>query len=323
MTVTKQENYDERLETLSMGSVNRSFDPYSDIDWDSSELGPEKNPELWILTPETDVLATSEWYLSLPEEKKIEIGRWRQANIAKVGSQFESILVRGLNQYSFALRNQNPEYRYTLHEAKEECNHQLMFQEMVNRIGIDVPGMPRWARVISPVVPLAATLTPVVFFFGVLGGEEPIDHIQKAVLRVDHDKIHPMMAAVMQLHVAEEARHIGFAHEYVKNKVAKAGAARKFVLSLALPVTMRVLHDLIVIPPKDFQREFDIPQDVFDESFKRGSRVEKARQGVFGDIRMLAEQAGLRNPVANRLWKALGIEGRVSRYRSEPSYEVA
>ena len=72
---------------------------------------------------------------------------WRQANVAKVGLHFESILIRGLMEYAFWTPNGSPEYRYCLHEAVEECNHTMMFQEMVNRIGADVPGMPRLLQV--------------------------------------------------------------------------------------------------------------------------------------------------------------------------------
>jgi P-aminobenzoate N-oxygenase AurF len=59
----------------------------------------------------------------------------------------------------------------------------MMFQEMVNRIGVDVPGLPRSLRWVSPWVPLAAGPLPIMFFFGVLAGEVPIDHTQKNVLR--------------------------------------------------------------------------------------------------------------------------------------------
>ena len=48
-----------------------------------------------------------------------------------------------------------------------------------------------------------------------LAGEEPIDHIQKDFLRT-RATLHPTMSAVMQLHVAEEARHISFAHHLIR-----------------------------------------------------------------------------------------------------------
>jgi hypothetical protein len=70
--------------------------------------------------------------------------------------------------------------------------------------------MPRMLRWISPLVPLVAGPLPVAFFIGVLGGEEPIEHTQKNVLR-EGKSLHPIMERVMAIHVAEEARRISFA----------------------------------------------------------------------------------------------------------------
>src|SRR5512139_1835881 len=98
----------------------------------------------------TDPLGRHPWYRAQALERQIEIGKWRQANVAKVGLQFEIILIRGLTNYAFWVPNGSPEYRYCLHESVEECNHTMMFQEMVNRIGADVPGMPRSLRWVAP-----------------------------------------------------------------------------------------------------------------------------------------------------------------------------
>ncbi|MEX3771194.1 diiron oxygenase, partial [Mycolicibacterium fortuitum] len=39
---------------------------------------------------------------------------------------------------------------------------------------------------------------------------------------------------------------------------------------------------------------------------------------IYGDVRMLAEDTGLMNPIAKILWRILRIDGPASRYRSEP-----
>lgn len=104
----------------------------------------------------TDPLGKHAWYQAQPEERQIKIGMWRQANVAKVGLHFESILIRGLLNYAFWVPNGSPEYRYCLHESVEECNHTLMFQEMVNHIGADVPGMPRFLKWLAAFIPLVA-----------------------------------------------------------------------------------------------------------------------------------------------------------------------
>jgi hypothetical protein len=260
MDVTDDAEYVGTLETLSRGSVRRRFDPYIDIDWNAPEFAVTPNDPRWVL-PFTDPLGRHPWYTAQPLEKQIAIGMWRQANLAKVTLQLESILIRGLMQYTFLAPNGSPEYRYCLHESVEECNHTMMFQELVNRLAVDVSGMPRWLRRLSPVLPLAAGPLPILFFFGVLAGEVPIDHIQKNALR-GGVSLHPVMRKVMAIHVAEEARHMSFAHEYLRKRVPNMPLSTRFLLSLCVPIITRVLGQAIVVPPRSFFKEFHIPRSV-------------------------------------------------------------
>ena len=309
--------YVDMLSTLSEGSVRRNFNPYTDIDWDAPEFAVIPEDPRWIL-PGTDPIGRHPWYKSQSVERQIEIGMWRQSNISKVGLQFESILIRGLMNYVFWVPNGSPEYRYCLHEAVEECNHTMMFQEMVNRIGVDVPGMPRTLKWLSQFIPLAAGPLPIVFFFGVLAGEEPIDHTQKRVLR-EGLALHPIMERVMAIHVAEEARHISFAHEYLRRRVPKMARRKRFWLSLHVPIIMRVLCQAIVKPPKSFWKEFDIPRSVKKELFFSAPESRQFLRDMFGDVRMLCQETGLMNPVARLIWRMCKIDGPPNRYRSEPA----
>jgi hypothetical protein len=311
--------YVDMLSTLSDGSVRRNFNPYTDIDWNAPEYRVTKNDPRWVL-PASDPLGRHPWYQAQPLEKQIAIGMWRQANVAKVGLHFESILIRGLMQYSFWVPNGSPEYRYCLHESVEECNHTMMFQEMVNHMGVDVPGMPRLLRWISPLIPLIAGPLPVVFFFGVLAGEEPIDHTQKCVLR-EGRSLHPIMERVMAIHVAEEARHISFAHEYLRKRVPHMRPRRRLWLSLHVPLIMRVLCQAITVPPRPFFKEFGIPREVRKELFFRAPESRRFLRDMFADVRMLCCDVGLMNPVARLVWKICKIDGRPSRFRSEPQRE--
>lgn len=316
MDVFDDTEYVDMLNTLSEGSVRRNFNPYTDIDWDSPEFAVVPNDERWIL-PATDPIGQHPWYQSQPVERQIEIGMWRQANVAKVGLHFESILIRGLMEYAFWVPNGSPEYRYCLHEAVEECNHTMMFQEMVNHIGADVPGMPRLLKWIQPAIPLVAGPLPIPFWFGILAGEEPIDHTQKNVLR-EGKSLHPIMERVMAIHVAEEARHISFAHEYLRKRVPDLPRRKRFWLSLYVPVVMRVLCSAIIVPPRAFWKEFDIPRSVRKEIFFKSPGSRKMLRDMFGDVRMLAQDTGLMNPLAKLMWRICRIDGPASRYRSEP-----
>nr|WP_156920335.1 diiron oxygenase [Segniliparus rugosus] len=309
--------YCERLATLSEGSVRRSFNPFTDIDWDAPEFEVVPNDRRWLL-PQTDPIAKTDWYQSLPEEKQIEVGMWRQANVAKVGLQFEVALIRGMVLYSVGLPNGSPEYRYCVHEIAEECNHNQMFQEMVNRIGAEVSGMSKLRQFTTGFgAELLAQFFPSAFFTAVLAGEEPIDFVQKSILR-EGKSIHPIMESVMAIHVAEEARHISFAHEFLKLRTPRVGRLSRFALSLAYPLIMRFVEELIVVPPRSFWKKFDIPKSVKKEIFWQNEEARDFRRRLLADSRALAHEMGIMNPVAKLLWRLLSIDGRPSRFRSEP-----
>lgn len=308
--------YRDHLTTLSQGSVRRRFDPYLDIDWDSPELRVDHDDPRWILTDE-DPIGRHQWYQAQPVERQIAIGIWRYANIYRVGLQFESMLVRGLHQYAMKVPNGSPEFRYALHEAAEECNHSMMFQEFINRLGVDTPGAPRWVRIISPLIPLALCTLPPLFFVAVLSGEEPIDHQQKSILRSNAD-IHPMFVRLMEIHIAEEARHISFAHDHLRQYVPQLVRPYRWLVSIFFPVAMRVACNIIIKPPREFEREFGIPRRVMREIYWREPESRKILSEYFGDVRTLAVDTRLMNPVARVAWKLLRIDGPPSRYRGEP-----
>ncbi|MGW4631491.1 AurF N-oxygenase family protein [Nocardia sp. NPDC004415] len=318
--VAEAQAYAEKLLMLSEASVDRHFDPFEDIDWDNPEFDPDYKPERWILVTSADPIGRHPWYQSLPQDVKIEIGKVRQANVAKVGLQFEAILIIGMMQHIFNLKNNDPEFRYCSHEMIEEHNHTLMFQEMVNRVA-DVPGMNPLVRQLRHLAAPVGALMPNLFFMAVLAGEEPIDHIQKDILR-SGDDIHPIMRGVMAIHVAEEARHISFAHEFLKKNVPAQRPFNKFVLSIAMPTIMFILGRAIATPPKSFFKQFDMPAEVRKELFYGSKEAKQVFADYFIDVRALADEVGLMNPVAKRVWKLLGIDGPSSRYRSEPKRSV-
>lgn len=66
----------------------------------------------------------------------------------------------------------------------------------------------------------------------------------------------------MAIHVAEEARHISFAHEFLRRRIPEMRPFRPVVLSLFYPLGFRVAASLITKPPRSFWREFEIPKAV-------------------------------------------------------------
>ncbi|SNS93978.1 AurF N-oxygenase family protein [Rhodococcoides kyotonense] len=326
VTVTPSKNrlpveaYREMLDVLSEGSVRRNFDPYLDIDWDSDEFQMTSDDPRWVL-PEYHPLGGTGWYRNLPRARQIEVGHHIQINAVKVGAAFESILIRGMMQFIVAMPNNSLEFRYCLHEITEECNHIQMFQELVNRSGADVPGMRKDFRLASPYIGMLGASLPLIFFVGILAGEEPIDHWQKEVIR-QGDEVPPAMLRTMEIHIAEEARHISFAHHFLRQHYPNQSRFTKWLVAVSTPVIMRWLAGVIMAPPRKLASDLGIPRAVVKEAYWDGPVGSDQLQSYFGDVRMLASELGMMNRVSRYLWKKLRIDGPVSRFRGEPDRSV-
>src|SRR5438270_476628 len=180
-TPKDEQAYLRRVERLSTASVEKHWEPYIDIEWDDPVMKIDLSDPRWEV-PAIDSLGGHPWYKAQSQEVRSGIGLYRFANAAKVGVQFENLLNRGLYTYAFKLPNGSAEFRYAYHEAIEEGHHGMMFQELVNRTGYDIEGIPPGLRRIAPNVVLLARWFPEAFFFFVLGGEDPIDYVQRKML---------------------------------------------------------------------------------------------------------------------------------------------
>ena len=315
--MTIEQTYDEALKTLSEGSVRLSFDAFEDIDWDSPASVIDPTDDCWIL-PTAHPLGGHAWYQGLSEERQKEIGLWMIAQMMKVGLEFENLLIRGLMQYVYDLPNGSPEYRYVTHEATEETHHTQMFQEFTNRTGVEAPGMRAWTKTLplQMLIPSFSRIFPEFFFTLVLGGEEPIDHAQKMILRSGWE-MHPLVQRIVSIHVAEEARHISFAHRYLTERADDMGAVRKGLLGVLTPIVYRLMCDMILTPDRASCREIGIPREVIKDVYWKSPQGSELLSETFADLRMLAENIGVRNRVTRPLWKLLGIDGRPARFRGE------
>ncbi len=307
----KRESYDDLVQRLSRQSVVKHFDAYADVDWDSEEFRIDPADSRWELTPDEPLGATA-WYRSQPAAVRSRIGLHVIANFMKIGAQFESVLKRGLLDYAFRLPNNSPEFRYAYHEVIEEAHHSLMFQEFVNRTGIDIPGLHPFDRFMSRFVIRFARTFPELFFFFVLGGEDPIDHVQRTALR-QGVPLHPLLKRIMQIHITEEARHLCFARQFLRKNVPHLGPFRKFVLKVRTPVILAIMAQQMMQPSRQIIRTYGIPREVVREAYRRNPLHRQRTLEAIEKVRDLCAELGLLDSFSVRLWKTLGI------WRSAPA----
>jgi len=304
-STARRESYPALVARLSRQSVVKHFDAYADIDWDAPDFAIHHDDPRWELGPE-DVLGATAWYRSQPQPVRAALGLHMIATFMKIGAQFESVLKRGLLEFAWRLPNNSPEFRYAYHETIEEAQHSLMFQEFVNRTGFDVPGLGPLDRFGSRLVIRFARTFPELFFLFVLGGEDPIDHVQRTALSSGYP-VHPLLKRIMQIHVTEEARHLCFARHYLKQNVPKLGAVKRFVLRTRTPIILGIMSQMMMRPSPQIVQRYAIPREVLDEAY-RHNPVHKSRTlDALAKVRALCLELGMITRSSQRLWRLFGI----------------
>ena len=301
--VRRAETYQELVRRLSRQSVTKHFDAYADIDWDRDDFRIDPDDPRWELSPDEGLGATA-WYRGLPPATRARIGLHMIATFMKIGVQFEGVLKRGLLDFAAALPSGAPEFRYVYHEVIEEAQHSLMFQEFVNRTGFDIPGLPPLLQFGSRQVVRFARTFPELFFVFVLGGEDPIDYVQRRTLRERGGDVHPLLARIMQIHVTEEARHLCFARHYLRERVPHLGPVRRQFLALRAPMILAVMAQLMMRPSKQIIQHYGIPASVVTEAYTTNPRHRAETIEAIRKVRDLCRDLGIAHPW---LWKRLGI----------------
>ncbi|MHB8439274.1 MAG: AurF N-oxygenase family protein [Acidimicrobiales bacterium] len=300
---TPTDVFTKTVERLSRQSVEKHFDAYVDVAWDDPDMAIDPTDprfDSWDFDP----LASTEWFKAQSPETRARLGAWRIATAMRIGWEFENVLQRGLLRYAFDLPNERPEFRYLHHEIIEESQHTMMFQEFVNRSGLDVKGMPADIRFMTRFVVALSSVFPELFFLFVLGGEDPVDYLQRRRLRSGAS--HPIVDRIMRIHVTEEARHISFARQYLKRNVPGLGLVRKRIMADVAPILFGTMARLMIFPTRLTVREFDVPKAEVRTALRSTDAKRLLAESV-AKPRKLCRDLGLMTGPAKMLWKLMGV----------------
>lgn len=295
--------FEKMVARLSRLSTDKGFDAYRDVDWDSPKVAMTPG-DLRFVLPDVDPLGCTEWYQSQPIELQARIGLVRMASCLKTGWHFENLLQQALLHRALELPDDSVEFRYLHHEIIEESQHTLMFHEFVHRSGVQVRGMSKFLRTATiGGIRFASRHQPSLFFVMVLGGEDPIDLLQRRMLATG--TTHPLLAQIMRIHIAEEARHISYARSALKREVPRLGRIRRQLFSVAAPVVLGIMVRIMVRPTVDVVRA-GVPRSVIRDAFSTSDGRTLLADSA-SKPRQLLQQLDAVTPLGRLTWKALGI----------------
>jgi hypothetical protein len=305
LTDIADDPYRSLVRRLSQQSVVKHFDAYADVEWDAPHMSIDPADPRWEFT-ESDTLGRTAWYKTLPQETRASLGLAIIASQMKTGLEFERVLKRGLLEFAGTLPNGAPEFRYAYHEVIEEAHHSLMFQEFVNRTGFDVRGLNRFDQIGARFVVSLGRRFPALFFIFVLGGEDPIDYVQREVLH-SGTPLHPLLERIMRIHVTEEARHLSFARHYLKKHVPELGRLGHIELTIGAPLVLSSMAQMMLKPSRQIVRQYQIPKRVIREAFTDSQDHKDGTLASLRKVRRLCEELGILGPAAQKLWRVLGL----------------
>jgi hypothetical protein len=291
------------VERLSTRSVERRWEAYRDIDWDHPAMAVHREDPRWEL-PAWDPVGATGWYRDQAPARRAAIGLHRTAGVMKVAVDFEAGLQQGLVAFASTLPDGHPAFRYAYHEVTEEAQHSMMFQEFVRRAGFEVPASPR-PMATNPTVPALARQLPALFFISVLSGEEPIDDIQRRVLR-DPAPRHPLLLRINRIHCREEARHLSFARAYLHDGLARLGERDARRVAYEAPFLVHRMARRMTGVPAWFAARWGMPAEVHAAIEGGAEQARLLRSGTRG-IHALCRREGMVPARVAPVWARLHL----------------
>jgi hypothetical protein len=147
---------------------------------------------------------------------------------------------------------------------------------------------------------------PELFFFFVLGGEEPIDFAQKQTIKSGRP-LHPLVKRIMQIHITEEARHLCFARNYLQRAVPALSAFKKWRLRLAIPVLLGTMARMMLQPSSAMIARYQIPASVIREAYDANPDHKKRVRASLASVAKLAIELDLLRSRDIWLWRRQGL----------------
>lgn len=303
--MSQTDRFTTTLGRLNRLSTTKRYDAFSDLPWDEYPLDPTDHR---LALPVDDPLAATEWYQSLDDSGKARVGLLRTVASLRTAWHFENILQQGLLHRALYMDHDQPhsadEFRYVHNEVIEESNHTLMFFELIERSGFRVRGMHFLLRHLAAwLMRILGRHSPVVFFSMVLGGEEPLDLLQRRTLA--QSDLHPLVERIMRIHVAEEARHISYARSAIRDEAARLSPFRRRTVAFFTPLALGIMVRLMAQPTHDLVAG-GVPLDVARASYRSPAGRQLLVDGV-ARIRGLLTELGLTPAPARLMWRALRI----------------
>ncbi|MFM9379311.1 AurF N-oxygenase family protein [Gordonia sp. VNK21] len=235
----QDEGTDAVSERLLASAARLSRNAMTEIDW-SQPMDDDK----YGCSPEWSSLYGTDYWDELTEEQRVNVTRHEFASIMCIGIWFEMILQEMVIRDQYLGQYHSPEFQFALTEIADECRHSIMFakasEKMVGKSYRPHPRIGRAGKVFK------VTAKNEVAYAGILVAEEVLDVFQRGCMR--DDRVLPFIRTVNEIHVLEEARHMKFAREEVRESMQGVGWLRRQFSALNVAVGAYFIVSSLIRP---------------------------------------------------------------------------
>ncbi len=283
---------EEFSERLLKGSVKKSYEPVVDIDWDAP-LHPDK----FYLPPKTISLYGTPMWDAMGRAQQIELSRQEFVNTLSAGIWFENMLNQSLLRDIMHKDPTAASTHYALTELGDETRHMVMFGKAIERVGARPFQPRRYQRMVINMLPLAFRGS--FLWVAALIGEEIFDALQRQMM--DDPELQPMVQRLMRIHVTEEARHIQFARDGARKRVAEMPRINRIWVANINGLGSILFRRLFTNPVAYRRAGLDGRQA--RRVARANPNYHEAQRVGFASLAAFLQEVGLMGPIARRLWK--------------------
>ncbi|ALG84058.1 AurF N-oxygenase family protein [Gordonia phthalatica] len=282
---------------LLKGSTSRSYDPIVDVDFDAPLVEGK-----YFLPPRVISLYGTDVWESMTEEQRIELSRQEMTNILSVGIWFENLLNRALLNRLMTKDPAAATTHYSLTEMGDECRHMTMFGKTIERVGGRAYMMRGWQRAVMHVLPPIMRGTQM--WVITLVGEELFDALQREIK--NDPELQPMVARVMQIHVTEESRHIGFARDAIVRRGPIRSRFETLVSANVHGLAAPLFQRLFTTPEMYRRAGFDNPKQIAKIA-RKNPNFNASQIMSFESLSTFLIKNDLMGPFGSFMWRRAGF----------------
>lgn len=282
------------LQHIIDGAHRKSFDPYRQIDWKV----PFDLSRFYLPPDMLSLYGTGLWE-RMTREEQVRLSMHEATSALATGIWFENLLSYKLMDYLIEVSPHDPHFYWMQIEVADECRHSMMFGEMIRHA--NVPWYkPRFANLFGF---FTKYLTPKVsMMLGTLAAEAITDYLNRRV--VQDTECHPAMRELSRIHIVEEARHLGYARQWLKENWPRLGRVQRAMAKRDALISASIICWQLVHP--EVYRNAGLPPEAAKVARDNPNRARIKREMNAELVDFLREIDVIDEKIAPR-WKAAGL----------------